>query len=142
MFLEMMIPHHNQAVEMSHLAETNTKNPKILALAKIIDEEQLREIDLMSGWLGEGVGQVNGHQDHTMDGMLTTDQMEALGRAKDTEFDRLFLAGMILHHEGAIEMTQMVTGTENQQVKQLAESIIKSQTEQIRQMKYLLADFN
>jgi uncharacterized protein (DUF305 family) len=74
-----------------------------------------------------------------MDGMLTPEQMTALEQAKDGEFDRLFLEGMILHHEGAIEMTQMVVGSNNQEVKELADSIIRSQTAQIEQMKQLLA---
>lgn len=139
MFLEMMIPHHDQALEMSHLAEKNTSNPEILALAKAIDEEQHKEIDLMSSWLGERDSHNHGHEGHTMDGMLTPEQMTALEQAKDGEFDRLFLEGMILHHEGAIEMTQMVVGSNNQEVKELADSIIRSQTAQIEQMKQLLA---
>lgn len=71
MFLEMMIPHHNQAVEMSHLAEKNTTNPEILALAKLIDEEQHHEIDLMSRWLGTTGNHDHSHDDHQMDGMLS-----------------------------------------------------------------------
>ena len=68
--------------------------------------------------------------------------MAELKNAKDAEFDRLFLEGMILHHEGAIEMVQMVVSSENQQVRELANSIIKSQTAQIEQMKNLLANLN
>jgi uncharacterized protein (DUF305 family) len=93
----------------------------------------------MSSWLGEKDSHSHGHEGHTMDGMLTPEQMTALEQAKDGEFDRLFLEGMILHHEGAIEMTQMVVGSNNQEVKELADSIIKSQTAQIEQMKQLLA---
>jgi len=142
MFLEMMIPHHNQALEMSALARSNTSNPEILALAKAIDEEQETEIDLMTGWLGESGGDMHAHDGHMMDGMLSEAQMAELKNAKDAEFDRLFLEGMILHHEGAIEMVQMVVDTENQQVKELANSIIKSQTAQIEQMRNLLASLN
>lgn len=142
MFLEMMIPHHNQALEMSGLARSNTSNPEILALAKAIDEEQDIEIDLMTGWLGESGGDMHAHDDHMMDGMLSEAQMAELKNAKDAEFDRQFLEGMILHHEGAIEMVQMVVSSENQQVRELANSIIKSQTAQIEQMKNLLANLN
>lgn len=142
MFLSMMIPHHDQAVEMSHLAKENTSNPEILELAKAIDEEQHKEIDLMSSWLGGTEGHDHGHEGHMMDGMLSEEQMAELKNAKDAEFDRLFLEGMILHHEGAIEMVQMVVDTENQQVKELANSIIKSQTAQIEQMRNLLASLN
>ncbi len=142
MFLEMMIPHHDQALEMAQFAEKNTSNPEILALAKTIDEEQHKEIELMSGWLGGEGSHEHGHEGHTMDGMLSQEQMTALEKAKDKEFDRLFLEGMILHHEGAIEMTQMVISSETKEVRDLAESIIKSQTDQIDQMKKLLANLN
>ena len=142
MFLEMMIPHHDQAVEMAHLAEKNTKNPEILELAKAIDEEQHKEVELMSGWLGKTGGHEHSHEGHTMDGMLSPEQMEALEKAKDTEFDKLFLEGMILHHEGAIEMTQMVVESSNKEIRDLAESILSSQTAQIEQMKKLLASLN
>ena len=142
MFLEMMIPHHDQAVEMAHLAEKNTKNPEILELAKAIDEEQHKEVELMSGWLGKTGGHEHSHEGHTMDGMLSPEQMEALEKAKDTEFDKLFLEGMILHHEGAIDMTQMVVESSNKEIRDLAESIISSQTAQIEQMKKLLASLN
>lgn len=142
MFLQMMIPHHDQAVEMAHLAEMNTKNPEILELAKAIDEEQHKEVELMSGWLGKTSGHEHSHEGHTMDGMLSPEQMEALEKAKDAEFDKLFLEGMILHHEGAIEMTQMVVESSNKEIRDLAESIISSQTAQIEQMKKLLASLN
>lgn len=142
MFLEMMIPHHDQAVEMAQLAEKNTKNREILELAKAIDEEQHKEVELMSGWLGKTDGHEHSHEGHTMDGMLSPEQMEALEKAKDTEFDKLFLEGMILHHKGAIEMTQMVVESSNKEIRDLAESIISSQTSQIEQMKKLLASLN
>jgi uncharacterized protein (DUF305 family) len=77
-----------------------------------------------------------------MDGMLSADQMKELEQAKDAEFDRMFLEGMIVHHEGAIEMTQMVTSSDNPDVRNLANSIIDSQTEQIRQMRELLESLN
>jgi uncharacterized protein (DUF305 family) len=142
MFLEMMIPHHNQAVEIAHLAEKNTKNPEILEIAKAIDEEQDKEVKLMSGWLGKTGGNEHAHEGHTMDGMLSPEQMESLEKAKDTEFDKLFLEGMILHHEGAIDMTQMVVESFNKEIRNLASSIISSQTAQIEQMKKLLASLN
>ena len=135
MFLEMMIPHHDQAVEMAHLADKNTKNQDILELAQAIDEEQHKEVELMSGWLGKTGGHEHSHEGHTMDGMLSPEQMETLENAKDAEFDKLFLEGMILHHEGAIEMTQMVVESSNKEIRDLAESIISSQTAQIEKMK-------
>ena len=142
MFLEMMIPHHDQAVEMAHLADKNTKNQDILELAQAIDEEQHKEVELMSGWLGKTGGHEHSHEGHTMDGMLSPEQMETLENAKDAEFDKLFLEGMILHHEGAIEMTQMVVESSNKEIRDLAESIISSQTAQIEKMKKLLASLN
>jgi uncharacterized protein (DUF305 family) len=142
MFLEMMIPHHEQAMDMAHLAEKNTTNPEILALAEVIDKEQHGEVDQMTLWLGKPMMDDHTHASHEMMGMLTEKQMQALADATGSEFDRLFLEGMILHHEGAIDMAQMVLASKNAEVKKLGESIIRSQTEQIAQMQKMLAALN
>ena len=82
------------------------------------------------------------HMDHemAMDGMLTEAELETLKAAKGAEFDRLFLEGMIAHHEGAISMAQGVVNSKNKEVAELAASIIESQTKQIQYMKELLAN--
>lgn len=139
MFAQMMIPHHQQAVDMSTLAETRTTNPEILALAQQIKNAQAPEIQQMTAWLeSAGAGMDMGH-DMGMDGMLTDEQMTALSNATGADFDKLYLQGMIAHHEGAIQMAQMIVGSNNAEAKELAAAIISSQTAEIEKMKTLLA---
>lgn len=155
MFAQMMIPHHEQAVEMSTLAETRTTNPELLALAKQIKDAQAPEIVEMQGWLdasgdasGDAGGDMGGmdgmagmdHSGHGMGGMLTTEQMDALANASGAEFDRLYLEGMIAHHEGALDMTRMIEDSQNAEVRKLADEIIAAQTAEIAQMKKMLAE--
>jgi len=138
MFAQMMIPHHEQAIEMSTLAETRAQSPEVLALAAKIKAAQTPEIETMKGWLTKAGASLDmGHAAH-MDGMLTDSQMQALKNASGAEFDRLFLEGMILHHEGAVEMTEMVTGSKNEDAHTLGHSIDDSQTDEIAYMKDLL----
>lgn len=139
MFLQMMIPHHEQAVEMSVLAETNSSNPEVLALAARIKAAQGPEIELMTKLLTDA-GQAM-MMDHSMgdNGMMGMDDMTALEAATGNEFDVLFLSGMIAHHEGAVDMTNPVTDSKNAEVKKLAENIITSQTAEIAEMTKLLA---
>jgi uncharacterized protein (DUF305 family) len=140
MFAQMMIPHHQQAVDMGEIAATRASSPEVLALAKQIAEEQEPEIALMDSWLtGSGAGDHMNH-DVGMDGMLTDAELETLEAAKGPEFDRLFLEGMIAHHEGTISMAEGVVDSKNPEVAKLAASIIKSQTEQIQYMKELLGN--
>ena len=138
MFAQMMIPHHEQAIEMSTLAETRAENPEVRALAAKIKAAQAQEIEVMKGWLTKAGASLDmGHAAH-MDGMLSEEQMQALRNASGAEFDRMFLEGMILHHEGAIEMTKMVTGSKNAAAHELGHSIDDSQTDEIAYMKELL----
>ena len=100
MFAQMMIPHHQQAVDMSTLAETRTTNPEVLALAKQIKDAQAPEIEQMTAWIdAAGAGMEMSH-DMGMGGMLSDEQMTALDNAQGAEFDKLYLEGMIAHHEG------------------------------------------
>jgi uncharacterized protein (DUF305 family) len=139
MFAQMMIPHHEQAVEMSTLAETRSQNADVLALAQQIKEAQAPEIALMTSWLTvAGAPLIMGH-DMGDDGMLSADEMTALANSSGVEFDKLFLTGMIGHHEGAVTMAQSVAGSSNTDVKALSESIISSQTTEIEKMKQLFA---
>lgn len=140
MFAQMMIPHHQQAVDLGVIAENGGASPEVLALAKDISHDQTHEIEHMQAWLtAAGAGE---HMDHNMamDGMLTEAELETLKAAKGAEFDRLFLEGMIAHHEGAISMAQDVIDSKNPEVAELAASIIESQTKQIEYMKELLAN--
>lgn len=143
MFAQMMIPHHQQAVDMSTLAETRTTNPELLALAKQIKEAQAPEIQQMEAWLEKSGS--SSHMGHSMDdmgmgmgGMMSAEQMTALENASGAEFDKLYLEGMIAHHEGAIDMAQMIIGSSNAEAKTLGENIVKSQSAEIKQMKQML----
>ncbi len=138
MFAQMMIPHHEQAIEMSTLAETRAENPEVKALAAKIKAAQAPEIEVMKGWLTKAGAST--HMGHTMgmDGMLSEAEMQALRNATGKEFDRLFLEGMIAHHEGAVDMTSMVTGSKNADAHELGHSIDGSQTDEIAFMKELL----
>lgn len=140
MFAQMMIPHHQQAIDMSELAETRAANASVLELARAIKSEQDPEIEMMLAWLDEaGASTDMGHEMH-MDGMLDEADMNALAAATGVEFDRLYLEGMIAHHEGAIEMAQMILDSENPDVKALGEAIVESQTAQIGYMRELLGE--
>ncbi|MEP0189105.1 MAG: DUF305 domain-containing protein [Erythrobacter sp.] len=114
-FMQGMIVHHQQAVEMSVLVKDRTNTADIVTIAGKIEASQADEIAFMKEWLtsrGEAVmlpgGEHAGHAGHAghqmMAGMATADQMTALAAAKGAEFDRQFLTLMIAHHEGAIDM--------------------------------------
>jgi uncharacterized protein (DUF305 family) len=134
-FAEMMIPHHEQAIEMSEIAFKNTMNSEVLQLAQEIKEAQAPEIDLMMSWAGV---KVSTHAGHMMDGMLSEDELNALRAATGAEFDRLFLQGMIKHHQGAIEMAMDVKNSNSMVVADLSAAIIKQQEIEITRMEELL----
>jgi uncharacterized protein (DUF305 family) len=134
-FAEMMIPHHEQAIEMSEIAFKNTMNSEVLQLAQEIKDAQAPEIDLMKSWAGV---KVSTHAGHMMDGMLSEDELNALREARGAEFDRLFLQGMIKHHQGAIEMAMDVKNSNSMVVADLSAAIIKQQEIEITRMEELL----
>jgi uncharacterized protein (DUF305 family) len=113
-----MIMHHSQAVEMTGLIPSHTENKEVRSLGARISSSQSDEIKFMRRWLaahGEPVSMATtGMSDMDMSrqpmalmpGMLTPEQMEALRKAKGAEFDRLFLTGMIQHHDGALTMVK------------------------------------
>ena len=108
-FMQGMIAHHAQAIEMTDLLETRTERPEMRKLAERIDISQADEIKMMQDWLvarGQiAPGQFAHHHEHMMmPGMLTDDQMQQLAAAHGGDFDRLFLQGMIAHHQGALSM--------------------------------------
>ena len=134
-FAEMMIPHHEQAIEMSDIAFKNTTNPEVLQLAQEIKDAQAPEIDLMKSWSGV---KESTHAGHMMDGMLSEDELNALREASDAQFDQLFLKGMIKHHQGAIEMAMDVKDSKSKVVADLSAAIIKQQEIEIAAMNELL----
>jgi uncharacterized protein (DUF305 family) len=116
-FMQGMIVHHAQAVEMTALIEARTENKDVRALGARISHSQADEIAFMKRWLlsrGQPVADATHdmHKHHKemshdlMPGMLSAEQMDALRKAKDAEFDRLFLTGMIQHHGGALTMVK------------------------------------
>ena len=116
-FMQGMIMHHAQAVEMTALIASHTENKDLRLLGARISSSQADEIKFMRRWLaarGERTsmqsgmtGMDMGHEGMAlMPGMLTPEQMEALRNARGTEFDRLFLIGMIQHHNGALIMVK------------------------------------
>ena len=135
MFAAMMVPHHEQAIVMSDLALKNSSNPEVITLATEIKNAQAPEIEQMKSW---GDLEMGSHAGHGMSGMLSDRELKELESATGADFDRLFLEGMIKHHEGAIEMAEMVTDSQNQEVSALARQIIKAQKAEIELMKELL----
>ncbi|MEN9966810.1 MAG: hypothetical protein RL036_43 [Actinomycetota bacterium] len=138
MFAQMMIPHHQQAVDMGTLAETRASSPEVKALAAQIKAEQAPEIEQMKGWLKAANASLDMGHDMGMGGMLTESDMTALKNATGAAFDRLYLEGMIGHHKGAIHMAQMVIDSNNAEANKLGHAIIDSQTKQIAYMESLL----
>lgn len=136
MFAAMMVPHHEQAIVMSDIALLNSTSPEILDLAAEIKAAQQPEIDEMKSWGGSMMGS---HDGHVMAGMLTDAEIVELQLASGVEFDRLFLVGMIKHHEGAIEMADMVINSKNKIAADLGKAIIATQQVEIDYMKQLLS---
>jgi len=119
-FMQGMIHHHAQAVEMVDLLRARGKSKELQSFGERISISQTDEIQYMKKWLqdrGQPLVPGHGHMDHMagmdhsnmgsmplMPGMLTPQQMETLAKSKGEEFDRLFLTGMIQHHNGALIM--------------------------------------
>ena len=137
MFAQMMIPHHQQAVDMGTLAEALASSQEVKDLAVAIAGEQDAEILLMQSWLDKANVSMEMHHSMPMPGMLTEADMAELMDTRGAEFDSLFLELMIAHHEGAIDMAKTVLDSKNPEVKALAEAIVKTQAEQIDYMKQL-----
>ena len=142
MFAQMMIPHHEQAVLMSTWAETRATNQEVKDLAKRIKDEQAPEIEQMKSWLPNGYEQAMGDHGMYMAGMLDADQLEKLKASSGSNFDRLFLEGMIGHHQGAIEMTSMLASSTNAEAIALRKAIIDSQSAEINHMNVLLTSLD
>lgn len=139
MFLQMMIPHHQQAIDISNLALKTSKDAELLALAKTIAADQAAEITQMKSWLKDaGATTDMGHSMDGMGGMLNDAELSALNAETGTKFDILWLKGMTGHHDGAIHMTTMIRDASNPDIKAFGEKVIKDQSAQIEQMKVML----
>lgn len=146
-FAQLMIPHHQQAVQMADLALAQATTPEVKALAQRIKDAQGPEITMMSGWLqgwgapmamaSDMAGMDMGGQ--TASGMMTDKDMTDLANAQGADFDRMWLTMMIAHHKGAITMAQDVKASSSTpEVTSLADAIISGQTKEIDYMNTLL----
>ncbi|MFY1574325.1 DUF305 domain-containing protein [Verrucosispora sp. WMMD703] len=149
MFAQMMIPHHEQAVEMSDLATTRASDPEVKQLATQIKDAQAPEIAQLRAWLtswGAPMPMANGdghgmpEMDHEMPGMMSEADMTRLAAASGTEFDRQFLTMMIAHHEGAVTMAEEESAQgANPDARALAQRIATTQQAEIDTMRKILA---
>lgn len=150
-FAQLMIPHHEQAVQMADIALQRATSPEVTDLATQIKAAQDPEIQQMRGWLQQwgapeqmdGVdGMDHGDMDmggQTAGGMMSDEDMGALMDASGADFDRMWLTMMIAHHEGAIEMAEQVKAqSTTPDVTALADAIVAGQTTEIDTMQQLL----
>ncbi|MEU3556506.1 DUF305 domain-containing protein [Streptomyces fragilis] len=136
-YVQMMIQHHEQALQMARLAPDRAKSKQLKGLASRIADVQGAEIDMMKGWLDEHGAEKDtaGHQHAKMQGMATDRQMKELRAAEGAAFDRIFLDLMIAHHEGAIAMAGDVkAGGNNIRAEEMADDVIATQTTEIARM--------
>ncbi len=150
-FMQGMIVHHQQAVDMAALVEDRTNTPEILAVAGRIDASQEDEIEFMRGWLSDRSELTEmagmGHAAHSgMTGMATAEQMAALAEARGTNFDRLFLELMVRHHQGAITMVEELhnqRGTAADPVMyEFTSEVVNDQNAEIERMNAFLASLS
>jgi uncharacterized protein (DUF305 family) len=143
MFAQMMVPHHEQAIEMSDIAlDPNTgASAAVIALATQIKGAQDPEISQMKNLLTTwGMPMEIGLMDHSsgMDGMLSLEDMDSLGQLKGAEFDKAWAKGMIAHHEGAIAMANDVLANgKNSEILALANAVVSGQSTEIETLKPL-----
>ena len=151
-FLRGMIPHHSQAKEMSALAQDRTNNTIVLAVAARITLSQDDEISMMQGWLvDQGLDAPSEDVHHQpgferMKGMLSDEQMEELAASTGPEFNRLYLEYMIDHHQGALDMVEMLLGqrgsVQDPLLYEFTSDVTSDQTSEIERMDLLLASLN
>ena len=144
-FTQGMIPHHQQAVEMAKMANTQAASAKVKDLAQRIEAAQGPEIEKMQAWLKDWGKSQKASGDavagmHMGTAMMSAADMEQLGAAKGAAFDKRFLTMMVGHHEGAVEMakTELKDGKASE-AKTLARAIITAQEREITEMKGLEA---
>jgi uncharacterized protein (DUF305 family) len=138
MFAQMMIPHHEQAISMSETALKKSRNQAILKLSNQIKSLQGTEKSQLAYWLKATDSSMTMDHDMQMSGMLTTKELASLKRLTGTQFDRVFLQLMIKHHQGAIEMLDLISDSRNAEAKALAKAIKSAQSKEITSMKLLL----
>ena len=150
-FMQGMIGHHTQAVEMVKLLKTRTQSDDMKLLGLRIEVSQNDEIKMMKAWLADRKQDVPGDSDYhmmmqmpdmAMPGMLTQKEMDQLAATKGVEFDRLFLEYMIKHHQGALTMVEALTkggGGQESAVFAFASDVQADQSTEIRRMRGMRA---
>jgi uncharacterized protein (DUF305 family) len=148
-FMQGMIGHHAQALEMTALLETRTKSDDMRKLAERIEVSQSDEIKMMQQWLRDhGKPVPDEHAHHAqgatlMPGMLTPEEMSRLAAATGPEFDRLFLASMIKHHQGALVMVKDLFASagagQESEINRFAADVDADQRMEIDRMAMMLA---
>lgn len=148
-FMQGMIAHHAQALEMVALAGTHSRSERLKQLALRIEVSQADEVQMMRQWLGrrgEPLPDRHGHgRAHVaMPGMLTADQMSRLAAARGPAFDRLFLEGMIQHHQGALTMVKELFrspgGGQEPEMFDFASEVEADQAMEIARMRAMLEE--
>lgn len=155
-FMQGMIPHHAQAVAMAKMAPKQAQSQLLKNMCERIVVGQGFEIKMMQQWLsdrGQDVPAADSMRhkmkmgtmvhEMLMPGMLTDEEMAALGKARGKEWDRLFLIGMIKHHQGAIDMVEVLQKSygsmQGDDIYKFASDVYADQTTEIEVMKELLA---
>ena len=165
-FMQHMVVHHGQAVEMVGLLREKGTDPKVKLIGERIALSQEAEIELMRNWLadrGQAQTMTDTHAGHAgmnhaahaghamaasdtpiMPGMLSPAQMQTLASAKGPDFDRLFLQGMIQHHQGALDMVDDLLAqpdaAQDPMLSDFASSVVADQSAEILRMQSLLSD--
>lgn len=157
-FMQGMIMHHSQAVEMTALIPSHTENKQVRSLGAKISSSQADEIRMMQRWLaarGQATSMempgmpgmdTSGNAMALMPGMLTPEQMDALRKARGEEFDRLFLSGMMQHHGGALVMVKDLFNSpgagQDAEIFNFATDVDNSQRAEIRIMQKMLEELH
>ncbi|MEU8383311.1 DUF305 domain-containing protein [Streptosporangium sp. NPDC048865] len=142
-YVQKMVVHHRQALDMASLAPTRGEHVRLKSLASRIKDSQGPEIQFMISWLQQqGLKAPEHHAEHdAMPGMASPEQMEALKAAKGKEFDRLFIQLMTAHHRGALTMSeQVLVSGSHQRIEELANDISAGQSAEINRMQEMLAE--
>lgn len=141
MFVQGMIPHHEQAVKMSETMLQKKDIPAAVTdLATRIKAAQAPEIETMTGWLKSWNESATMGAGHSMNGMMGDDDLRQLDTAQGTEAAKLFLKQMIVHHQGAVMMAKTETSQgKNADAIKLSKEIVTAQESEIKEMQDLLA---
>ena len=152
-FIQHMMVHHEQALVMCSWVPERSGRAEFVRFARYVDRAQAAEIEEMQSWLdlavdrGIAIPEHHLHGDPPMAGMLSTAEMDAIESAKGSDFERLWLEGMIRHHEGAVDMAraqqqqQLATGRQPYELATFVEDLLIEQRAEIVKMRGWLAEW-